>query len=453
MPARTPSRPGPLRLADCAAFRADFARRPACRLAQNAVTQVAAATVAGRHEVLRAADHSFSLVLDDWPATNQKQSGRCWLFAGLNLLRASALRLMGLKSFEFSQNFLLFWDKLEKANFFLEAIRETAARPLGDRVVDFLLARPIEDGGQWQMFANLVAKHGLAPKAAMPDTESAGNTGLLNALLMAKLRAGARALREAAAAGAPPARQAGLKREILGAVWRILAVHLGEPPQRFDWQWRDKRKRFHRQANLTPREFARRWARLPLAEYACLVHDPRPTSPPDRAYTVQYLGNVAGAAPVVYLNVALPLIKKLALRALRAGEPVWFGCDVRQQFDRQRGIWDADLRDYSALYETDFPLDKAGRLAYGHTSMTHAMLFTGVDLVRGRPRRWRVENSWGDKDGDKGFYLMNDSWFDEHLFEIAARRRYLPARLRRALAEKPIVLPPWDPMGALAVHP
>jgi bleomycin hydrolase len=201
---------------------------------------------------------------------------------------------------------------------------------------------------------------------------------------------------------------------------------------------------------MTPVEFARRFVELPLDEYVCLVHDPRPTSPMGRTFTVQYLGNVVGGDRVVYLNVDISLIKDIAQRTLEAGEPVWFGCDVGKQMRRDLGLWDLSLFDYSALYETTFDLNKAARLQYGESAMTHAMLFTGVDVVDGSPRRWRVENSWGNETGQKGFFTMNDSWFNEFLFEIAARRSYLPPELSAALELEPIVLPAWDPMGALA---
>jgi bleomycin hydrolase len=241
------------------------------------------------------------------------------------------------------------------------------------------------------------------------------------------------------------------KQDYLTAIHRILSIHLGTPPERFDWQWRDKDNEFHRLEGMTPQAFATRFVDLPLDEFVCLVHDPRPSNPPGRTYTVQYLGNVVGGDRVTYLNVDMGLLKKIAQRTLEAGEPVWFGCDVGQQMRRDLGIWDSELFDYEALYDTSFDLDKAARLEYGESRMTHAMLFTGVDVVDDAPRRWRVENSWGTDPGQKGFFTMNDSWFDEYLFEIAARREYLPLELRTALDQEPIVLPAWDPMGALAL--
>jgi bleomycin hydrolase len=253
-----------------------------------------------------------------------------------------------------------------------------------------------------------------------------------------------------AADGASAEQLRACKQEYLEVVHRILSIHLGTPPERFTWQWRDKDDEFHRVEAMTPRDFATRFVELPLDEYVCLVHDPRPTSPYGRTFTVQYLGNVVGGDRVIYLNVDIELIKSIAQRTLESGEPVWFGCDTGKQMRRDLGLWDERLFDYSALYQTSFELDKAARLQYGESAMTHAMLFTGVDVVDGAPRRWRVENSWGTDPGQKGFFTMNDSWFNEYLFEISARRDYLPAELRDALDLEPIVLPAWDPMGALA---
>jgi len=201
---------------------------------------------------------------------------------------------------------------------------------------------------------------------------------------------------------------------------------------------------------LTPQEFVARYVDLPLDDYVCLVHDPRPSSPVGRTFTVDYLGNTVGGPPVTYLNVEMSVIKDIAARTLQGGEPVWFGCDVAKMMSNDYGCWDADLYDLPAVYDTAFTLDKAERLTYHETQMTHAMLFTGVDVLDGVTRRWRVENSWGADRGKDGFYTMNDSWFDQYVFEIAARRSALPAELQQALATPPIVLPAWDPMGALA---
>jgi bleomycin hydrolase len=431
-------------------LQASFGASPTYRLAQNAVTRHSVDDIALNNRVVFAADHTFSTVLDDWAVTDQKQTGRCWMFAGLNLLRFAARRVFGVKEFEFSQNHLMFWDKIERANYFFEAIAESADRDVDDRTVAFLLDQPLSDGGQWNMFINLVRKHGLLPKALMPETDSSSSSRRMNGVLRSKLREGARSLREMHARGASIDDLRALKHDYLRVVHRILSIHLGTPPEKFTFQWRDTGGGFHRLPDLTPQAFAAHAVDLPLDDYVCLVHDPRPANPPGRTYTVQYLGNVVGGQRVIYLNVQMGLMKSIAQRTLEAGEPVWFGCDVGKQMRRDLGLMDRDLYELGALYETSFELSKAQRLEYGDTQMTHAMLFTGVDVLDGTPRRWRVENSWGSEPGQKGFFTMNDSWFDEYMFEIAARKEYLPADLQAALEVEPIVLPPWDPMGALA---
>jgi bleomycin hydrolase len=443
-----PRTDGTLGAGDLELLRKDFSANPAYRLAQNAVTRVALDDVAISREIINNTDHSQSILLDDWKVTNQERSGRCWLFAGLNLLRVGAMKKMGLKDFEFSQNYAMFWDKIERANYFLEAVIETADRDPDDRTVAYLLQSVIDDGGQWNMFVALVSKHGLVPKSFMPGTYSSANTARMNSVLRSLLRQGAKSVRAASARGADVARAE--KADILGVIYRVLCIHLGTPPDTFDWQWTDKDREFHRDGVLTPQEFAAKYVDLPIGDYVCLVHDPRSSSPTGRTFTVEYLGNVLGAPPVTYLNVDMSVIKDIAAQSLQQGEPVWFGCDVGKMMSSDYAVWDANLYDLPSVYDTAFTLDKADRLLYHETQMTHAMLFTGVDVLHGVTRKWRVENSWGADKGKNGFYTMNDSWFDEYVFEIAARRSALPETLRQALDTKPIVLPAWDPMGALA---
>jgi bleomycin hydrolase len=316
---------------------------------------------------------------------------------------------------------------------------------LDDRTVAFLLSEVAGDGGQWNMFVALVAKHGVVPKTVMPETHSSSQTARMNVILQSVLRQGALELRRC-----PAEEQQERKQLIVESVHRILCIHLGTPPARFLWQWADKDRVFHRDGEMTPKTFAAKYVGLALEEYVCLVDDRRPTSPKGRTFTVDYLGNVVGGLPVVYLNVDIAIMKKAAMDAIVGGEPVWFGCDVGKMRNNDLGIWDAGLYDFESVYDVSFSLDKAERLAVHDAMMTHAMLFTGVDVVDGNPRKWRVENSWGDEKADKGFWTMNDNWFDEHVFEIAARRDQLPPELLSALEAVPVVLPAWDPMGSLA---
>ncbi len=435
----------PLVAADIDRLRKEFDSDPTAKLLQNALTGAELKDVAVDHAVAASMDTSMSHQIDDWKVTNQKQSGRCWLFAGLNLFRVGTAAKLNVTDFEFSQNHAMFFDKFERANYFLQSVLDLTDRPTDDRTVATLLADCMGDGGQWNMFVAVIMKHGLVPKAAMPETISSSGTRQMNASLRTILHTAARDIR---AAG--EARRQELAEAALATVWRALCLHLGTPPERFFWQWRDKDKQFHRDGWLTPHDFRDRYLTSDPESYVCLVHDPRASSPQGRTYTVDLLGNVVGAPPVVYLNVDIELMKKLTADMIVAGAPVWFGCDVGQQMDRERGLWDARLHDLAAVYDTPLDLDKAARLEYHETLMTHAMLFTGVDLVDGRPRKWRVENSWGDESADQGFYTMNDSWYAEYVFEIAAPKSMLPAELVAALEEEPTVLPAWDPMGALA---
>ena len=439
---------GALTTADLELMRKEFAANPTYRMVQNAATQTAVKDLVLDREVVTGIDHSVSHLLDDWKPTDQAKSGRCWLFAGLNLLRVGAARAMNLKDFEFSQNHIMYWDKLERANYFLEAMIETAERDIDDRTVAQLMTTVADDGGQWNMFVALVRKHGLVPKSAMPETKSSADTDQMNSVLRRVLRQGAKDVRALLPRGTEAMRAR--KQEILTVVHRVLTMHLGTPPEQFDWQWTDKDRGFHRDGVMTPTDFASKYVTLPLDEFICLVHDPRETSPIGRTFTVEYLGNVVDGDRVVYLNVDVATMKQIAKQTVVAGEPVWFGCDVDQMMRNDLGIWDAELFDYAGFYDTTFELDKAERLMFHETAMTHAMLFSGVDVVDDVARRWRVENSWGEERGQKGFYTMNDSWFDEYVFEIAARRNALPAELQAALDEEPIVLPAWDPMGSLA---
>ena len=430
-------------------FRKSFDSDPSATVAQNAVSNADLSTLALRRDLVQDMDFSFSTKLDDWNATNQRRSGRCWLFATLNLFRVGAMKKMNLKKFEFSQAHIHFWDKLERANHFLEAILETSDRPVDDRTIHFLLSDPIGDGGQWNMATNLIRKHGLVPMSAYPESHSSSNTRSMNTVLKDILRTSASEIRKILDDGGSNNEARRHKEGRMKDIWRVLCIHLGTPPEKFDWQWRDKDNEFHRKGTMTPLEFVDEYVEVDWEEYICIVNDPR--NEYYRTYTVDFLQNVAGGPPVVYLNVPSNEMKDITQRLLEDGTPVWMGCDVGKNMARKRGLWDAELYDLKGLYGIQFGMEKADRLRFGQTMMTHAMLFTGVDVVDGKPRRWRVENSWGSEDsGEKGFYTMNDNWYDEHMFEIAAPKDYLTDEMKSGLKGDPIVLPAWDPMGSLA---
>ena len=429
-------------------MRKEFSSDSSAKVAQNAVTSNNLSTVALRRDLVQEVDFTFSTKLDEWKATNQKSSGRCWLFATLNLFRPGAMKKMNVKEFEFSQAHIHFWDKFERSNHFLEAIIETSDRPVDDRTIHFLLSDPIGDGGQWNMAMNLIRKHGLVPKSAYPESNSSSSTRWMNSILKDMLRSSASEIRGIIESGGGEREARSHKESRMKDIWRVLCIHLGTPPESFDWQWRDKDKEFHRRGKMTPQEFAEEFVDVDWEEYVCIVNDPR--NEYYQTYTVDYLQNVSGGPPVVYLNVPSDEMKSITQEILEDGMPVWMGCDVGKQMDRKRGLWDANLFETNELYGVEYGMAKADRLRYGQTMMTHAMLFTGVDVYEGRPRRWRVENSWGDDSGQKGFYTMNDNWYDEHMFEIASPKKYLTEKMIEGLETTPVVLQAWDPMGSLA---
>ena len=431
-----------------AELRKGFAENPSNKVAQNAVTNVQLPDLTLDRNLVQNMDSSFSTKLDDWKVTAQMKSGRCWLFATLNLFRVGAMKKMNLKNFEFSQAHIHFWDKFERANHLLEAIIETADRPVDDRTIHFLLSDPIGDGGQWNMAMNLIRKHGLVPKSAYPESNTSSATRWMNTELKNILRSSACEIRAILEGGGTEDEAREHKEKRIADIWKMLCIHLGTPPKTFDWQWRDKDDEFHRKGRMTPQQFAAEYVDIEWEDYVCIVNDPR--NEYYQTYTVDFLQNVAGGPPVVYLNVPSKEMKAVTRTLLEDGMPVWMGCDVGKEMDRKKGLWDADLFDVEGLYGVEYGMDKADRLRHNQTMMTHAMLFTGVDVVNGRARRWRVENSWGTETGQKGYYTMNDSWYDEYMFEIAAPTSYLNEKMVAGLETEPVVLPAWDPMGSLA---
>jgi bleomycin hydrolase len=317
-----------------------------------------------------------------------------------------------------------------------------------DRTIHFLLSDPIGDGGQWNMAMNLIEKHGLVPKSAYPESNTSSATRWMNTELKNILRSSACEIRTILENGGSEDDARAHKEKRVSDIWNMLCIHLGTPPTTFDWQWRDKDNEFHRKGSMTPQEFADEYVDVDWRNYVCIVNDPR--NEYYQTYTVDYLQNVAGGPPVVYLNVPNDEMKDITQKLLEDGVPVWMGCDVGKEMDRKGGYWDANLFNVSELYGVEYGMNKENRLRHGQTMMTHAMLFTGVDVVDGKPRRWRVENSWGGDTGQKGYYTMNDSWFDEYMFEIAAPKDYLTEKMQASLETEPVVLEAWDPMGSLA---
>ena len=368
----------------------------------------------------------FSLDLTKDKVSDQKASGRCWMFAALNTFRHKMIAGFQLEDFELSQAHTFFWDKYEKSNWFLEQVLATADKELTSRKVKFLLDTPQQDGGQWDMVVSLFEKYGVVPKSVYPESISSSNSRELNQILNKLLRQDAQILRELVVEGADLAELQAKKEELLQEVFNFLAMNLGLPPRQFDFSYREKDNNFHRDNGLTPQAFFKKYVDLKLDDYVSIINAPTADKPYGQSYTVEMLGNVVGSKPVRYLNVEMDRLKELAIAQMQAGETVWFGSDVGQSSNRKAGIMADGMYDFNSSMDIQLTQDKAGRLDYSESLMTHAMVLTGVDLdENGKAKKWKVENSWGEKVGDKGYFVASDAWMDEYTYQIVVRKEFL----------------------------
>jgi len=395
----------------------------------------------------------FSDEIDTLEITNQKKSGRCWIFAGMNVLRYHINQKLGFKNknFELSQPYMMFYDKLEKANYFLESVIETASEPKDGRVVMWLFQTLMADGGQWDMLVNLIKKYGVVPKYTMPESYHSSNSQGMNAILVKKLRKDGAQLRRMIAQGKTAEETLAEKQKMIVEIYGMLCCFLGEPPESFNFEYRDKDNGYHRDAKLTPLTFFNKYVGEDfIDDYVSLINAPTEDKPYGKTYTVKYLGNVVGGKPVVYLNLESDQLAGMAKRQVLDGIPVWFGCDVGKMYERDLGIMDTGLYDYDAILNTDLSMTKADMLDYGHTVLTHAMTLTAVDVEDGKINKWKVENSWGDEVGEKGFFAMSADWFKYYTHQVVVSKKYLSPEQLEALKQPPTELKPWDPIGALA---
>ena len=432
-------------------FQADLDKHEGHEVNERAVTKNGILSVSADYRSEVAMDRVFSIDIDTGKVADQKRSGRCWMFAALNTMRHSMREKLHMKDdFELSQNYTFFWDKLEKSNYFLENVLQTAELPTSDRKVAWLMQTPQQDGGQWDMLVALIQKYGVVPQTVMPETFNSSNSTEINKQLNLKLRKDAVELRELVAAKKSDADIQKAKEKMLNEIYRMLAYTFGEPPASFDFEYRDTDNNYHRIENITPQEFFKKYVGWNLDDYVSIINAPTADKPFNHMYTVEMLGNVLGGRQVRHLNLDMQTFRKVAIEQLKHGESVWFGSDVGQESDRKKGIMDTNLYHQDELFDVDFSMSKAERLDYGESMMTHAMVLTGVDLVDDQPTKWKVENSWGDKVGEKGFFVMSDDWMEEFCYQIVVNKKYLPKDLQEILKEEPTVLAPWDPMGALA---
>ena len=393
--------------------------------------------------------HKFSVEIKTLPVTNQERSGRCWLFAAANVLREKIAKELNLDGFELSQSYLAFWDKFERANYFLESILDTADLPTDDRTVSFILATGVHDGGQWDMFANIVEKYGVVPKDVFDETFQSSHTQGMNHVLNRNLKMCAVKLRQMVQEGKAQEEIQKTKEEMLGKIYAFLCSCYGNPPEKFDFEYVDKDDNYHLEEGFTPRSFADRYVMDLVRDAVSLIHAPTKDKPYHETYTVRYLGNVAGGRQVRHLNLPLQEFKAAIIRQLQDGQVVWFGSDVGKYGDRKKGVWDDQSYNASLLTGLDLEISKEDALDYGFSAMNHAMVITGVNLKDGVPNRWKIENSWGDENGKKGYYICSDSWFDQYVYQAAVLKKYLGDAAGDAEKE-PKVLDPWDPMGTLA---
>ncbi len=411
------------------------------------------------NEQIRKHNFLFSHETKRGQITNQKRSGRCWMFASLNTARIETMKKFNMETIEFSENYTLFWDKLEKSNYFLENILATLDEKIDSRIVCFLLGNVVQDGGQWAMFAGILNKYGIVPKYMMPETFHSSNTEVLVEILSSMLRKDAQILREGYNRGKSIEDLRKLKEEFLSNVYSLLVKALGEPPEKFDFEYKDKDKKFHKDLNLTPQEFFKKYVGWNLEDKVSLINSPINEKSYGRAFTIKFLGTIYEAKRVEHINVPIEVLKDAAIKSIKDGNAVWFGCDVGKMLlsggendtKLASGIMDTKIYNYDLIIENMPQFTKAERLLYRESRLTHAMVFTGVDLdENGKPIKWQVENSWGDKVGDKGIYSMSDDWFDEYNYQIMVDKKYVDKKWLAALENEIIELEPWDPMGDLA---
>ncbi len=431
------------------AMRESYSADPKARVVRNALVKNDLTTISRSFEAENRNPDIFTIDLKTMPVTAQMQSGRCWIFSAMNVLRELIARKYGIREFELSQNYVAFYDKLEKANWFMECITEEIDEPLSSEKNRFLLESAVSDGGQWNMLVSLVKKYGICPKSAYGETYQAGHTRAMNGLLNTRLRRFAVDAHKAHEEKRDEAIEM-LREEALSEIYGLIASCYGLPPQEFTFEYYDNDRKAHAEYNVTPLEFYEKYLAVDLEQYVSVINGPTADKPFYRTYTVEYLGNVVAGQQVCLLNVPMDELKKAIMDQMKDGDPVWFGCDCGKDGDRETGLWDDAQYDYANTFDMNLNMTKAEMLDSRHSAMNHAMVLTGVNIVDEKPTRWKIENSWGDKVAKKGYYTASDTWFDRYVYVAAIHKKYLSEYASAALEQEPILLKPWDPFGTLA---
>lgn len=392
---------------------------------------------------------NFSINLDTLPVTNQQASGRCWIFAGCNILREKIAKRYNLENFELSQNYVSFYDKLERCNYFMETVITLLDKEKDDRTLSFILNKGIEDGGQWDMFANVVQKYGLVPNDVYPETYQSSNTKEIDNLINRYLRKFTSEIRKMNTNGSRE-KIINLQEKCLDQIYKLLCSCFGVPPTNFSFEYVDKDKNYNIIKNITPIQFLEDFVEVDLNEYISIINSPTEDRPFNQLYTVKYLGNVIEKNKIKYLNLSMNRLKELALIQLTDREPIWFGSDCSKYGDRDEGVWDDMSYREADLLQIDIDMSKEEMLDMGESRMNHAMVLTGVNVDDEKITKWRIQNSWGDKTAHKGYYVATDTWFDNYVYQVVINKKYLNEEELKVLKNKPIELEPWDPMGTLA---
>lgn len=415
----------------------------------NAITANDIRVLALNHENAADFDTYFSDKVLSRGITDQKSSGRCWLFTGLNVMRAKMIAQYDLPSLEFSQSYGFFWDQLEKSNLFLQGIIDTADRPMDDRMVEHLFKNPLSDGGQFTGVMDIVMKYGVVPKGVMLETFSSENTAQMANFIKLKLREFGLQLRDQAAKGAKAKQLEQSKTEMLGTIYRMLVLTLGEPVTEFQWVMRDADgKPRGEMKTYTPQSFFKEFINEDYVnDYIMVMNDP--SRPYWKVYEIDYDRHAYDGHNWLYVNLPMDEIKPMAIASIKDSTMMYFSCDVGKFLNQKRGLLDLRNYDYDSLFGTTFGMDKKQRIQTFASGSTHAMTLMAVDLdANGKPKKWMVENSWGQV-GYKGHLIMTDQWFDEYMFRLAVNKKYVPAKVLELLEkEKPVRLPAWDPMFA-----
>lgn len=413
---------------------------------RNMLNKTKISDLVQRGEKRRDIQNVFSIDIKTMSATYQKQSGRCWIFAGCNFLREIVAKKYNLDNFELSQSYIAFYDKLEKCNYFINTIDELLSRNdsdiRNDRLISYILNRGIEDGGQWNMFVNIVKKYGIVPKSVYDETYQSSNTREVNILLNRLLRK--------YASEVVSKKDDNLKNKYMEDIYRILVDCYGIIPQKFNFEYQDKDGEYKIVRDLTPLSFFDSFVDVNLDDYVSIINSPTVDKPFNEMYMVKYLGNVVEGSNILYLNLDMGQFKEIVIKQLSDLCPVWFGSDCSSYGDRQIGFWDTDSFEYNKIFDTDFNISKDKMLDFRESAMNHAMLFTGVNIVDSKPTRWKIENSWGEKNGFKGYYVASDGWFDRYVYQAVVNKKYLNDFQLQCLDKVPYELDPWDPMGTLA---